>query len=123
MQRDSQFLVGGEQFRVNLIQALRRIRRRPRRGIIRDVLVVDGLVAHMSPGGLLHRLPVPKCFQPPIQQKFRFVFLFRDCGDHVLIESGRQAVGLDVGDKAVAIFLADQGFDFLRFARHGIPGA
>ncbi len=39
-------------------------------------------------------------------------------GDHVLIESGRQAVGLDVGDEPVPVLLTQQGLNFLRFARH-----
>ena len=41
----------------------------------------------------------------------------------VELEPGGQAVGLDVGDEAVTVFLADEGFDFLRFARHDIPGS
>ena len=71
---------------------------------------------HVRPGRLLHGLPVPKRLQAPVEQELRLLFLERDRAHDVFIESRRQAVGLDVGDEAVPILLAEEGFDFLRFA-------
>jgi hypothetical protein len=42
-------------------------------------------------------------------------------GHDILVESGRQAIGLDVGDEPMAVFPTDEGFDFLRLARHSVP--
>ena len=87
VQRNAELGVGREQFRIHLIEALRRIRRRPRRRVIGNVLVVDGLVVHMRPGRLLHGLPVPECLQPPVEQKLRLVLLLRNGGHDIFIES------------------------------------
>ena len=57
-------------------------------------------------------------FRRHSQQKVRLVLLLGDGGHDIFIESRRQAVGLDVGDEAVPIFLREQGFDVLRFAGH-----
>ena len=108
MQRYAELRVGRKQFRVHLIEALRRIERSTRRGIVGDVLIVDGLVTHMRPGGFLHGLPVPKGFQSPLEQELRLVFLARYRADNVLIEPGGQAVGFDVGDEPMAILLTDE---------------
>src|SRR5271170_6066592 len=76
---------------------------------------------HMGPRRLLHGLPMPECLQTPVEHELRLVLLLRDGRHDALIEARRQAIGLNIGDKAVAVFLADKGFDILGFARHGIP--
>src|SRR5208283_4424727 len=91
VQRYAQLGIGGEQLRIDLLDALRRIERRARRGIIGNVLIVDGLVVHPRPSRLLHGLPVPKRFQTPVEQELRLLFLQRYRAHHVLVESGRQA--------------------------------
>jgi hypothetical protein len=64
---------------------------------------------------------MPEGFQAPVQQELRLVLLFGYGSNHTLIEAGRQAVRFDIGDKSVAVFLTDQGFNVLRFGGHGIP--
>jgi hypothetical protein len=64
---------------------------------------------------------VPVRLQAPLQQKVGLVLFLGDGGHDIFIKSGRQAVGLDVGNEPMPIFLTDQGFDFLRLARHGVP--
>jgi hypothetical protein len=51
-------------------------------------------------------------FEPPIQQKLRFVLLARYGNDHVLVQTWRQAVRVNVRHEAVTVFLADEGLDF-----------
>ena len=118
MQRDAELGVGGQQLRVDVVEVLRRVQRRARRRIIGDVLIVDGLVVHVRPGRLAHGLPVTECLQAPIEQELRFVLLARYRRDHVLVQSGRQAVGFDVRDESVPVLLIDQGFYVLSFGRH-----
>ena len=109
MQRNAEFGVSLEQFRVHLIQALRLVERRARCRIIRDVLIIDRLVVYVRPRRLAHRLPVAECLEA-------LVLLARDGGDHPLVESGRQAVRFDIGHEAVAVLLIDEGFHILSFA-------
>ena len=120
VQRYPQLLVGGQQFRVHLIQALGTIRRLGSR-IIDDVLVVDGRIVHVGPLGLglgLFELrPVAVGPQAPVQQPLRLTLLLGDQPDHVLAQAGRYVVRLDVGDEAVLVLAADQ----LVVQFHGSP--
>src|ERR1700675_2602398 len=74
---------------------------------------------HMSPRRLLHGLPMPKRLEPPVQQELRLLLLLRYGGHDPFIESGRQAVGLDIGDEAGPVLLREQSFNVLGLARHG----
>src|SRR5690606_41253769 len=55
VQRDAELVVGLEQLRVDLVEALRCVGAGLRRRVIRDGLIVDRRVAHVRPGRLLHR--------------------------------------------------------------------
>src|SRR5262249_29729175 len=72
---------------------------RLRRGVVNDVLVVDGTVFDVAPRGLVHRLPDPIRLQPPLEQPLRLVLLGRD-------EPARKRLLLDIGNEAVPVVAA-----------------
>ena len=58
-QRDAELLVGLEELRIDLGEALRPVRLGLGGGVIRDRLVIDGRVFDRGPAWFLHREPVP----------------------------------------------------------------
>src|SRR5688572_32080593 len=60
------------------------------------------------------------CLQSPVGHELRLALLARDETHHVLVESRRQRVRIDVGDEAVAVALGEQRVEGLRFAAHGV---
>src|SRR5204863_1562454 len=75
------------------------------RGIITDLLIIDGWIMYLRPGRFLHGEPVTIGFQPPFEEEVRFIFLLRNEADDVLAQPGRSGVGLQVSVEAVLVFL------------------
>ena len=110
-QWDAELLVGLQQLRIHLVQALGAVFLALGRGVINDVLVVDGRVVDVRPGGLLHGQPVPVGLEAPFQQPLRLVLLGRNQADDVLVQAAGDGIGFDVGDEPPLIFLIRKGFD------------
>ncbi len=110
-QRDAELGVGLQKLRIDLVEALGAALFRFGRGIVNDVLVIDGRVVNVGPGGLLHGLPVAEGLEPPFQQPFRFLFLGGDQADDVFVEAAGDGVGFDIGDEPPLIFLIRKGLD------------
>ena len=100
VQRHPELLVGLEQLRVHLVEALRAVLLLLRRRVVRDRLVVDRRVVDVRPGRLVHREPVPVGLEPPLGHPVRLALLRRDEAHDVLGQAGRQRLLLDVGDEA-----------------------
>ena len=111
-QRDAQLLIGAEKLGVHLVQALEFLLSLGS-GVVDNVLVVDGRVVDLGPGGgllLVSQLyPVTEGFEAPLQHELRLVFLGGDPADDVLVETFGSNVSLDVRDEAVPIFLGGNG--------------
>jgi len=99
LQRDAEFGVGLEKLRVDLSQGFGAVLFRFGRGIVDDVLVIDGRVVNVGPGGLLHGLPVAEGLEAPFQEPFRFLFLGGDQADDVFVQAAGDGVGFDIVTK------------------------
>ena len=118
VQRNAELGVGREQLRIYFIETLRRVGRSARRRVVGYVLVIDGLVMHPGPYRFLHGQPMPERLQAPVEQKLRLALFLGYRGHDTFVETRRQAVGFDIRDKAMPVFLANERFDILRFAGH-----
>ena len=115
VERNAQLLVGGEEFGIDFVEAFRPILHVARRGIVGQRVVVDGRVIDVRPLRRLHLEPATVGLEAPLQEPFGLVLFRRNKANHVLVETGRQRVRLDVRDKTRGIFLADSVIDdFLR---------
>ena len=74
--------------------------------VVDDLLEVGFGVDHIGPVGLGHGQPVAVGLEAELKQPFGLAFLGRDEPDHVLVQSGRDAVRFDVRHEAVLVFLA-----------------
>ncbi len=99
-QRNPQFLVSLQKLRVDVLERLRRVLLRLGRRVIDDRLVVDGRVADVGPGRLLHRRPEAVGAQPPLEHPLRLVLLGREDANDVFIQTSRNRLRLDVRDEA-----------------------
>ncbi len=111
VQRDAELLVGLEQLRIHLVQALGRVVLGLGRRIVGDGLVVDGRVVDVGPSGLLHAEPVSVGPKSPFEQEGGLFLLGRDERDDVLVQPRRDGVRFHVGIEAVLVLLPHQGFD------------
>ena len=112
VQRDTQLLVGVQQFRVHLVQALRPVLHALGRGVVGDGVQVHRRVGDVGPVGLGHLQPVAIGVQTPLQQPFRFAFLGGNDADHVLVQARRQGVGLHQGGETRLVLGADHFVEF-----------
>jgi hypothetical protein len=113
-QGDAQLLVGAQQFRIDLVQALGAF---PGfgRGVVVQVLVVDGRVAHAGPFRFGHGQPVPVGLEPPVEHEGGLALLRRDQADDILVQAHGQGVLLDVGDEAPPIVRVQVSLQFQVF--------
>ena len=112
MQRNTQFFVGAQQLRVNFIEAFRFVGHAFGGGIVGHRLKVDFRVVHVRPGRLCHFLPDAEGFQTPFGHPFRLALLSGDKAHHVFIQTGRNGVGLNVGDESGLVVVTNAAFDF-----------
>ena len=110
IERNTQFLVGLQQFRIHFIQAFGAFLDLGC-GVIADALVIDRLVIDIGPGRLGHGQPMSIGIQPPLQHELGLVFLGRDRANDILIKSRGKRVGFKIGDKARLVFLVDDVFE------------
>src|SRR5215510_4631950 len=100
---NTELLVGTEDFRIELIQALQP-RLLLRGGIVDDILVIDRSVFDVGPLWFrlrfFERLPVAIRLQSPIQHELGLALLCRNDADDLFVEALRNPLIFDVGDKA-----------------------
>ena len=123
-ERDAEFLVGAQQFGVDLVQALRSFFLLGRR-VVDDVLVVDVRVVNLRPAlarlpsrWIVHLQPVPVGLQAPLEQPLRLVLLGGDESNDVLIQARGRRVLLDVGHEPVLVFPVRQLVELVGLRRH-----
>src|SRR5262249_60444909 len=72
-----------------------------------DAVVAEGGIRDIPPAGLArgpsHREPGVTGAEPPLQHELRLTLLGRDGPDHILVEAGRQRLGLDIRHEAVRV--------------------
>ncbi len=108
LQRDTEFLVDFQKFRIDLVEAFRLVLLL-RRGIVIDVLKIDLRIMDIRPFRLDHGQPVAIGLQTPFQEPFR-LFLFRgNEADDILVQADRRGIGRDIAEKAVFIFVGNSG--------------
>src|SRR5690606_15653091 len=117
MQRNPELLVGAKQLGIDLVQTLGTVCHALGRGEVGDILEVDFRILDVSPGRLFHLAPGAIGLQAPLKHPLRLLLAGGDEADHVLVQTGRQGVGFDVGMEAGSVFRLDQVLDFLS---HGI---
>src|SRR5262249_28056131 len=79
--------------------------------VIADRLVVDRTVPQVRPMRLGHSDPMSICPEPPLEHPLGLVLLPRNEPDDVLVQTGWDDVGLDIGNEAVLVWLQDLSFD------------
>src|SRR2546428_2070227 len=104
LERDPELRVQRADLRVDVLEALDRFLRF-RRGVVDDVLIVDGRIPDVRPLRLLHREPVAVGAESPVEHPLGLVFLAGDEPDDVLVQALRDRLHLDVGDEAVFVLL------------------
>lgn len=104
LQRDTQFFIGFQKLRVDLVQALRAVLLF-RRGVIVKVLIVDRRHVRFLPSGFRHVLPQAEGLQAPFQQPFRLFLLLGNQAHDVFVQAFRREVHLDFGGEAIAVLL------------------
>ena len=119
LQRDAEFLVGAQQLRIHLVEALED-RFLFRRREIRDRLEVDLRMMHRRPFRRRHTQPVPKRLQAVFEHPLGFLFTLRDEADDIFVEARRDDVGLDVGHEAVLVAAFDQCVYLFCCRAHGL---
>ena len=68
VQRHAELVVGLQQLGIHLIQTLGPILiLRARRRVVADALIINRLILYMRPARFLHRLPMPKRLEPPVE--------------------------------------------------------
>ena len=89
-------------FRIDLLRAVLRFFRSR---IIYDVLKINFRNIKMGPCRESHLLPAAECLQTELEHPFRLVLLGRNQAYNVLIQTLGNELLLDIGHKAVFIFL------------------
>ena len=108
LQGDAEFFVSAQQLRIDIVQRFRLLLRHG--GGLRIVILrleVDFRIIDHGPFGLRHLNPAPIGVEPPVGHPFRFVVLFGDEADDILVQAHGRELGLDLRLEAVFVFLAD----------------
>src|SRR5204862_5159204 len=102
VERNPELVEGAANFGIDFVEAGER---RPalRRGIVKNVLVVDRAVLDVAPYRLGHCPPDAVRLQPPLEQPRRLAFLLRNQADDVFAETARNDLLLDIGHEAVLV--------------------
>ena len=117
-QRNAEFFISFQKFRIDFVQTLGRRLLFGRR-VIAKTLIIDFIISQLGPRRLFHRLPELISFQTPVQQPVRLAFFAGNQTDNVFIQSHRHRIGINVRHKAVFIFVAALVNDLgLLFAAH-----
>ena len=104
-ERDAQLLIGGQNFGIDLVEAVELFLLGGR--VVHDVLVVDvGIVDHgpalalLAARWILHREPAAIGFEPPVEHELRLFLFGGDEADDLFVEAGWGRVSLYVGDES-----------------------
>ena len=120
---NAELVVGLEDFRIDVVERLRRLEV-GRRGIIVGVLIVDRPVIDARPLRLAHGEPAPIGVEPPFEHPGGLVLLRRNEADGVLRQALRGLVGRDQRLEPILVLvdvdLADL-IDGLLYGRHLTP--
>ena len=108
VQGHPELLVGLEELRVDIGQALGPVLLDLGGRVVGDGLEVDLRVADVGPLRLAHGEPVPERLEPPFRQERRLLLLRGDEADDVLVQARRDRLGLDVGDEPGLVVAAGQ---------------
>ena len=109
-QRNAKFCICLQQFRVDLVQALRPFGRF-RRGVIIEILKVDLGIVHARPLRLVHREPAFERPHPPFEHPVRLTLFLGNEPDDILVQALGCLDRLDVGLKTVLVFVDVDFFD------------
>ncbi len=120
VERNTELLVGTQQFRIDFGQAFRAIGHIARRRIIRNGSEIHRREIDVSPAGCIHPDPGAVGLQPPLEQPFGLTLARRDKLHHLLVEARRQRVGHDVGDKSGLVVPGDQGINMFSHRIHPV---
>ena len=104
LERDAELLVGAQQLRVDLVEALGPLGRLGR-GVVIEVLEVDPGILDVGPRRLRHAEPAVVGLEPPLQHPAGLALLLRDEADGALVEPLRRLDRLDVGLEAVLVLV------------------
>src|SRR5262249_5760348 len=122
-QRNSELLVGGEYLRIDLVQRFR-AGLLLRRGVVIDVLIIDGPELYARPSGLLHGEPAAIGIKPPAQHPLRLILLLGNETDNILGQALGSLFGFNVCDETILILVdVDTAhlIDGLLDGRHSFP--
>ena len=108
LQWDAELFVGLEDFGVYFVKGLGALLGG---GVVDDVLVVDGRVVDVLPGGLLHGQPMSVSSEAPLEHEVGFALLLRDKADDVFVKARGDLVLVDLGNETVLVFLVGYGLD------------
>ena len=103
-QRNAETLIGAQQLRIHLIEALRAFGALRRRIII-QVLEVDLRIVELRPGRLGHRAPAAIGLQPPFEHPRGLALLLRNEADDILVQPLRRFDALDLRLEPVLVLV------------------
>ena len=101
---DAQFVHGGPEFGVDLIEGAERGLGLGRT-VVADGLVVGLLILDVGPLWLLHLLPDAEGLEPPFEHPIGLVLLGADEANDVLVQPRRRLVGLNVRGETEFVLL------------------
>ena len=110
LQRYAELFVRRQQFRIDLVEALR-TGLFLRCGVVMNILVVDRRMMDLGPMRLGHGLPGDECLKPPFQQPVGLVLARGNQPDRVLGQPLGGDVHLDVGREAPFVTGLGDGLD------------
>ena len=118
VQGDSQFFIGAQQLRINVVQALGHVFFFLGRGVVGDGIVVHLREVHVGPFRLVHFQPATVGLQAPFQHELRLLLDLGQAADYVFVEAGLEGVGFNLGHESVFVFPFDQLFHLFIGGRH-----
>ena len=113
LDRNAELLVGLEQGRIDLVEALGHVFRTFRGREVGDRLEIDGRVVDRGPVRGRHGQPVAIGLEPPLGHELRFAFTGGDGTHHLFVQTGRQGIGLDLGHEPMLVLGSDDIVDSL----------
>ena len=114
-QRNAELLVSAQQLGIDFVERLRP-RRRFRRGIVIEILIVDRRIMHPRPFGLRHGQPAAIGLEAPLREPFGLVLFRGNESDDVFAEALGSLFRLNIGRKPVLVSVDVDRLD----ARNGL---
>ena len=109
VQRHAELLVGAQQFRVDVVEALRAVLALLRRRVVDDVLEVDRRETGPWPSAAASIVqPAAVGLQAPLEHELGLALAGRDQPDRVLRQALGERVGLELGDEAGRVLAIEE---------------